>query len=98
MADGLSVTLDDALFIASTFSAASPTILISIHTFADLVFSGAGGKVAVCAHRYSGDTDTGHRMQETWTQERKTRNIGQAKKRHIAKMRHCPDANDSPVL
>ena len=31
-----------------------------ISNFADLVFSGPGGKVAVCAHRYSGDTDTGH--------------------------------------
>ena len=48
-------------FTAFTFIAVSPSILISIPTFADLVFSGAGGKVAVCAHRYSGDTNTGHR-------------------------------------
>ena len=26
-----------------------------ISNFADLVFSGPGGKVAVCAHRYSGE-------------------------------------------
>ena len=58
------VNLDGSLF--------PPADYIS-QFFADLVFSGVGGKVAVCAHRYSGDTDTGHKMQDTLTQEHKTR-------------------------
>ena len=52
--------ISKALFSQPTsFSAASSSV--SIFTFADLVFfPGAGGKVAVCAHRYSGDFDKGH--------------------------------------
>ena len=40
------VNLDSSLF--------PPADYIS-QFFADLVFSGVGGKVAVCAHRYSGE-------------------------------------------